>query len=165
MYKIVVSNALTEDCVPEHYIIVQCCVGFSSCLLCRLKNVKILRIHKKCHQGELFTCPHCDKLSSTRNNLRMHMKRHSDARPHTCPLCAHGFKTPRDLKVSWHFHSETFAAELVEIYSTRTYERTVIKWNWFVVMSVWVKGQVPDFSLLFCLTIISCYFPSAPLSY
>ena len=76
------------------------CVGFLSCSLCRLKNEKILGIHKKCHQGELFACPHCDKLSSTRNNLRMHMKRHSDARPHTCPLCAHGFKTPRDLKVN-----------------------------------------------------------------
>ncbi|XP_021932945.1 zinc finger protein 768-like isoform X2 [Zootermopsis nevadensis] len=65
-----------------------------------LKNEKILRIHKKCHQGELFTCPHCDKVSNTRNNLRMHMKRHSDARPHTCTLCTRGFKTPRDLKVS-----------------------------------------------------------------
>ncbi|PNF38277.1 hypothetical protein B7P43_G11606 [Cryptotermes secundus] len=66
-----------------------------------LKNEKILRIHKKCHEGELFTCPHCDKVSSTRNNLRMHMKRHSDARPHTCPLCTRAFKTPRDLKVSF----------------------------------------------------------------
>ncbi|PSN50914.1 hypothetical protein C0J52_05366 [Blattella germanica] len=63
-----------------------------------LKNEKILRIHKKCHEGELFACPHCDKVSSTRNNLRMHMKRHSDARPHSCPLCSRAFKTPRDLK-------------------------------------------------------------------
>ncbi|XP_067015148.2 zinc finger protein 260 [Anabrus simplex] len=63
-----------------------------------LKNEKILRIHKKCHQGELYSCPHCDKVSSTRNNLRMHMKRHNDARPHACPLCARAFKTPRDLK-------------------------------------------------------------------
>jgi len=49
------------------------------------------------------------------------MKRHSDARPHTCPLCAHGFKTPRDLKVSWHCHSDNFAAELVETHRSRAY--------------------------------------------
>jgi len=55
------------------------------------------------------------------------MKRHSDARPHTCPLCAHGFKTPRDLKVSWHCRSDNFAAELVGTHRTRVYERTVIK--------------------------------------
>ncbi|KAJ9589614.1 hypothetical protein L9F63_017199 [Diploptera punctata] len=63
-----------------------------------LKNEKILRIHKRSHQGELYACPHCDKVSSTRNNLRMHMKRHSDARPHSCSLCSRAFKTPRDLK-------------------------------------------------------------------
>ncbi|XP_069683310.1 zinc finger protein 260-like [Periplaneta americana] len=63
-----------------------------------LKNEKILRIHRKCHQGELFACPHCDKVSSTRNNLRMHMKRHSNTRPHGCPLCSRAFKTSRDLK-------------------------------------------------------------------
>jgi len=84
--------------------------------LCRLKNEKILRIHRKCHQGELFACPHCDKVSATRNNLRMHMKRHSDARPHNCSLCTRAFKTPRDLKVSFcTFTGESLVIVLVAV--------------------------------------------------
>jgi hypothetical protein len=76
------------------------------------------------------------------------MKRHSDARPHTCALCAHGFKTPRDLKVSYHFHSKTFAAELAEIHKTRAYEKTVTNWNWFVVMLIlFDMGQALDVCL------------------
>ncbi|GFR59730.1 transcriptional repressor CTCF [Elysia marginata] len=49
------------------------------------------------NNGTQLMCDYCDYTSPKRYLLTRHMKSHSDERPHKCPECNRGFKTPASL--------------------------------------------------------------------
>lgn len=55
------------------------------------------------HTSEPRKCPHCDKISPTRNALTTHIRGVHTERTHKCHLCEKSFKAATALKVSLPF--------------------------------------------------------------
>ncbi|XP_069673071.1 zinc finger protein 436-like isoform X23 [Periplaneta americana] len=45
----------------------------------------------------IYKCKICERKLSTKSNLKIHMRIHSDERPYTCHVCGKQFRTPKGL--------------------------------------------------------------------
>ncbi|XP_077296634.1 uncharacterized protein LOC143918568 [Arctopsyche grandis] len=72
-------------------------------------HAKILRAHKLAHSGDLFKCsfPDCAHTSTRKENMKQHMKTHSNEKPFVCELCGHKFTQSKSLKRHSLIHSKS----------------------------------------------------------
>lgn len=60
--------------------------------------------NKHTNNGE-HQCPKCDKKFSRKNQLKQHVRMHSEARPFICELCGRGYKHAHDLRNHKYVHT------------------------------------------------------------
>ncbi|CAH0718612.1 unnamed protein product, partial [Brenthis ino] len=83
------SRALLKDhirkvhCAEQKYICEVCGKGFTAEYL--------LMRHKMVHDMKVIECPVCSKKLSGRTNMSVHLRTHTDSRPHKCDTCGKTF--------------------------------------------------------------------------
>ena len=67
-----------------------------------------------------FTCPICEKKFAKENELKFHMKNHTETKKFTCPVCHEEFAKKNDFDNHMNNHNETSYEEISLISSTET---------------------------------------------
>lgn len=73
----------------------------------RARSKCAFRLHVLRHQGivKQFRCSHCDKVLTSDNSYRQHMRKHSGEKPFICEFCSKAFSEKKYLHVHRRIHT------------------------------------------------------------